>query len=231
MSMIEEPDRMGRSIMLWREGWQRGVVGLAASKLAEQFGRPAILLAVENGLAVGSGRSIKGFHMYRALKRCRDYMVRFGGHAQAAGLSVEVDRIESLADAFESIALEEFSGVEPSPVLEIDSEVELRDLTNGLSEWLDLLAPFGEGNPEPVVAVRGLEVLSASTVGANGNHLKLVLRKDGVTLQAMGFGLGKMLPDLGPRISAAFTPFLSTFRGRTTREWKILDAVRERNAV
>ncbi len=226
-AMIEDMDRMGHSIVLWREGWPRGVVGLAAAKLAERYSRPALLLAVENGLAVGSGRSVRGFHLYRALVRCADRLVRFGGHEQAAGLSVALDQMEFLARDFEAVAAEAMVDPSAGAALAVDVEAALGDLTPDLFHSLQRLAPFGEGNPEPSLLVRNLGVLAAATVGVDHHHLKLTLRRNGARITAMGFGLGDRLAELGPKVSAVFKPNAALYQGRTSPGWKIVDVKRE----
>ena len=215
----EDPDGR-RTIILAHPEWSRGVVGLAASKLAEEYRKPTILLALEEDRAAGSGRSIKGFNLYAALDQCRDLMIAFGGHEQAAGLSLAHDRIEDLSRLFEEIAAGQITDEDLLPSLEVEAAVCLADLEPLLSE-LAPLAPFGEGNPEPVVAVSDLAVLAASTVGKN--HLKLTLGQDGRKMEAIGFGLGDHLPELGPRVSVAVKRLVSTYRGRTTAGWQMVD--------
>lgn len=224
LHMLELEEDMGQAIVLAKEGWRRGVVGLAASKLAEKYHRPAILLAIENGLALGSGRSIKGFNLYKALEQCQDYMVRFGGHKQAAGLAVEAQLVTKLAEAFQEIAAREIDPSLQQDTLTVDAEVGIEDLDR-LPGQIQCLAPFGEGNPDPVFAVRGLDVLSAGCVGRN--HLKLRLKQNGRILDTIGFGLGHLFPELGKRVAVALQPYTNTYRGKTTQTWKVIDVNRE----
>jgi single-stranded-DNA-specific exonuclease len=226
LAMLENRETdLGMAIVLAKEGWPRGVVGLAASKLAEKFRRPAILLAIEDGLAVGSGRSVEGFNIFAALNECRDLMVRFGGHEQAAGLAVEKDRLDGLARAFENIAAREIGADDFARVLNIDAVTDLTGLTQGLVDELDGLAPFGQDNPEPTLALTGLTVHSAGVVGSG--HLKLTLGQRGQTLNTIGFNLGHLLSGLGPRVSAAVRQYDSVYRGRASRGWKIVDIKKE----
>ena len=222
--MLDQTDHARRSsIFLVKSGWQRGVVGLAAAKLTEMHQKPAILLAVENGLARGSGRSIPGFNLFAALTRCREYMVKFGGHELAAGLTVEVDKVPDLIEAFEEIASRQVCGVNLDPRLDIDAVIRLDELGAGLAGELNRLAPFGEGNPEPLLAALDLNVVSAGTVGAAGSHLKLRLSQNGRTMDFMGFGLGLRLTEIGRRLDIAIQPYPSTYQGRTQTDWKIVD--------
>ncbi len=217
----------GQAIVLAREGWHRGVLGLAASKLVELYYRPAIMLGLENGRASGSGRSIPGFNIYEALKGCSDLLLRFGGHEQAAGLSLDAALTGELARAFTSQAAARLTEADLTRKLEVEAELTLDDLNNGLAAELSRLAPFGEGNREPVFAVRGLTPLSCGVVG--GKHLKMCLGLDGRVLETIGFNLGDRLSGLGPKVAVAVQRHSSTYQGRTTLGWKVLDVKKEKN--
>lgn len=228
LALLEDKgERLGRTIVLANEGWHRGLVGLAASKLAEQYGRPTLLLSIEDGTAHGSGRSIPGFNLFAALDRCRDLLVRFGGHDQAAGLSLDLSQLPRLIQAFEDIASHEIRDDDLRPRLPIEAEVTLADLNRGLAHEIDRLAPFGEGNPEPILAVTDLKPLSSSVVG--GKHLRLRLGDNGQTLDTIGFNLGAMLTELGRQVSVAVQPHTSTYNGRTTLGWKVVDIKKGRD--
>lgn len=221
--MIEESGVTRKAIVLAKAGWPRGVVGLAASRLAEQFGLPAVLMEVDGGLARGSARSARGFNLFGALNKLRDLMIRFGGHEQAAGLTLAEDMVPRLAEALAELAAEEIDDDVPD-VLDVDGVVSLEAL-EAMRPHLPRLEPHGAGNPEPVLAVADLKVLSAGVVGRD--HLKLTLG-DGVrAVSAIGFGLGGRLPELGPRTCAALAPHMSTYRGQTTLGFKILDLKKE----
>lgn len=220
--MLEEEDQVGRHfVVLAGEGWHRGVIGIAASRIVEVTGRPAILLAIEDGKAIGSGRSIEGFNLFEALSRVSDMLDQFGGHDQAAGLRLDASRLPDLAQALEAIAAETLTEDDFEPRLEIDAFIEEDDLKQQLFDELELLAPFGNGNPEPTFGLEGLKVLSASVVGKN--HLKLRLKKGARTLDTIGFGLGEMLTDLGPEITAAVRPLTNFYRGKVDRGWQVVD--------
>ena len=214
-------------IVLAREGWRRGVVGLAASKLSERFHRPAILLVLEDSRAVGSGRSVEGFNLFRALDRCRDLLERFGGHEQAAGLAMAASQVPALAQALSDIADKEIDEEELKPVLNVDAWITLEDLSQ-LQLELPRLAPFGQGNPEPVLALKGLTTISAGCVGSN--HLKLTLGQNGRTLDTIAFNQGHLLPELGPRVLAAVQRHTSVYRGQTTQGWKVVDIKKDTGA-
>ncbi|MDY6851331.1 MAG: single-stranded-DNA-specific exonuclease RecJ [Thermodesulfobacteriota bacterium] len=225
MDLLEDQGpESAKAIVLGREGWHRGLVGVAASKIVEKYYRPAILLSLEDGRANGSGRSIPGFNLYSALDRCRDLMVRFGGHEQAAGLTLEADQVSSLARALDEIAAGELSEDDLVPSLRVEAEVTIEGLTQGLAVELGRLEPFGQGNPEPIFAVNGAAILSGGVVG--GRHLKLMLSQGGRTLDTIGFNLGHLLPDLGRHVSVALQRHASTYQGRTTLGWKAVDIIK-----
>ena len=206
LAIIEDGESFGeRSIILARDAWPRGVVGLAASKLAEKFHLPTILLSIEDGTARGSGRSVKGFNLYQALCQCADSILRFGGHEQAAGLTMEVARIPELMKSFDEVALQEISETEITESLSIEAVLSLGEL-NGLAEQLSRMAPFGQGNPEPVFVLKDMKVVSAGCVGTN--HLKLTLSQGSSIMETIGFNLGQMLPELG---AAHFRSYSASF--------------------
>lgn len=221
-ALVEEsPENGCKFFVLSHEDWHRGVVGIAASKIVETYHRPAVLLALEEGRAVGSGRSIPGFSLFNALNTCRDMLDSFGGHDHAAGLALPIENVPDLAEALERIADRDLSERDLRPTLTIEARVTLDELNQDLINQVYRLEPFGIGNPEPVLAVHGLKVLGVSTVGRN--HLKLRLQSGSEMLETIGFGLANRLPDLGPRVSVALKPLTSTFQGRTTRQWQVID--------
>ncbi|MEW6266681.1 MAG: single-stranded-DNA-specific exonuclease RecJ [Thermodesulfobacteriota bacterium] len=226
-AMIEDDLEFTKAVILAKEGWRRGVAGLAAGKLAEAFRRPIILLAVEQGLARGSARSIKGFNIYRALDECREFLVSFGGHEQAAGLAVSLEQLPELIQAFQRIAGREIGDELLVEALEIDTEAAWPEINGRLACEMAGLAPFGEGNPEPILASKGLNVVSASTAGGSGAHLRLVLSQNGLSREMIGYGLGHLLPDLGRRVSIAVRPYTSLYRGQLNHAWKLVDVKKD----
>lgn len=216
-----------RTIVLAQEGWHLGVVGLAAAKLAETYRRPTLLLTLADGLARGSGRSVPGFNLFKSLDRCRDLLLRFGGHERAVGLTLSAENLETLTATFEAIGLEETVSPDEEPVLDIETDITLDDLGGELAGELAKLAPFGEGNPEPVFACHGLRVLSAGCVGTAGRHLKLSVGQNGRTMDLIGFGLGHLLPELGRQVAVAMQRHTITSHGRILYSWKMVDVKRE----
>jgi len=195
-----------RAIVLASAGWHPGVIGIAASRLVERFHRPTILIALEGGVGRGSARSIPGLHLVEALSACRDLLLRFGGHALAAGLLVEEGAIPAFKERFLQAARLSLREEDLIPKLPVDAEVRLRELTPELARQILHLQPFGEGNPEPVFAARGAEVLVSRPVGEES--LKLALTDGSAYVEAIGFGLAdlsEVLAFTGTPVDVAFT--------------------------
>ncbi len=201
-----------RCLVLAKAGWHRGVLGIVASRLVERLGRPAMLLAIDNGLAVGSGRSLPGFHLQRALAGLGHLLEHFGGHALAAGATLATANLPQLALGLHQAAGEQLPPLGQGMPLELEAEVGLHDLGPELIPVLERLAPFGPGNPEPVLALKGVEVGQASLVGEG--HLRLEVRHNGRRLKGIGFNLGPRKPAAGSRVDLACTPRISSYGGR-----------------
>jgi len=193
-------------IVLGAEGWHQGVVGIVASRITEEFHRPVILLSIEGGLARGSARSIPAFDMNRALSACKDLLRAFGGHKQAAGLELEVKNISLFEECMNRIALETLTGDDFVPLLEIDADVEFSEITFSLTRELEILEPFGYGNPEPLLGSKGLEVVSPRIV--KDKHLKMKLRQRSQSIDAIGFAMASFFENLtgDTTVDAVFTP-------------------------
>ncbi|MHC4599145.1 MAG: single-stranded-DNA-specific exonuclease RecJ [Planctomycetota bacterium] len=213
------------AIVLEDEDWHAGVIGIVASKLVEAYGRPVVLIALDGDRGRGSARSIPSFHIHEAMKQCASTLDSFGGHAQAAGLSVPRDRLESFRDRFCQVAAEQLAVDDLAPRLEVEAEISLRDLDNSFLAEMALFHPFGKENPEPVLAVRdGVIAGVPKRVGSEGQHLSFHFRDGPVALRAIAFHFGELATVLeGARADLAFVPFINRFRGRETLELKVKD--------
>jgi single-stranded-DNA-specific exonuclease len=189
-----------RGLVLARDGWHAGVVGIVASRIVERFHRPAVLVALGEVEGKGSGRSIEGFHLHDALRACEGHLVRFGGHRHAAGVTVARANVAAFREAFEAHALAHVKDEDLVPRCRIEGWIEERDVSDRAIADLARLGPFGAGHPEPVFALRGAAA-RARTVGAGGTHLKVALGR----LDAIGFGMGDRLPLCAGAVEAAFT--------------------------
>jgi single-stranded-DNA-specific exonuclease len=185
--------RSRRAYVVWGEGWHEGVIGIVASRLVERFGRPVVLIAGEGDRWKGSGRSVPSFDLHAGLAACADRLERFGGHRAAAGLTIRGDQLEPFAAAFAAHADAELVDEDLAPVTRVDAVVPAAALTLELARELELLSPFGLGNPDVTLLVAGCEAVSASTVG-EGKHLRFRVRQHGRDAgSAIAFGLGAQL--------------------------------------
>ncbi len=203
---IEQPvtDR-DAALVFAGEGWHRGVVGIVASRVVERFHRPAFVLGIENGLAQGSGRSIPAFHLLQALEAMPDLFSKFGGHRQAAGVTLESSRVEEFRERFRAHAAGLLTPADFIPALEIDSEIDFNEIHDeSVAEILNL-APFGFGNPSPVFAARAVEVAAPPDV-RNERHVFVRLKSAGRVYRAKGWNFAERAAEFeaGARVDAAF---------------------------
>lgn len=207
-----------KSIVLASPDWHQGVVGIVASRLAERYHRPTILIAIdEEGNAKGSGRSIPGFHLLEALNACSGYLGRFGGHRYAAGVGLQAADTDGFAAAFETAALQVLGDSELVPTLDIDADVCPADVDAALVHELKRMEPFGAGNPEPVLMMRGVTVVERRIVG--DGHLKLRLSAGERIFNAIAFRQEDS-PTEGI-LDIAFFPELNIWKNTTTLQLRI----------
>jgi len=204
-----------RGLVLSSPSWHPGVVGIVASRIVERFHRPAILVGVHQGMGKGSARSIEGFHLYDAIKACSGALTRFGGHKAAAGLSIEPGRLPAFARDFEAIAFARLTEADLEPRLRIDALVSAEELDEAACAALEGLAPFGMGNAEPVLALRGQRahprVLDNKLPGEPG-HLKLSL-EGAPGLDVIGFRQAPLLSLTEGPVDMAFKVGVDEYRG------------------
>ncbi len=234
----EEARRMSRKLDLDETGaillsspeWHPGVVGIVASRIADEFYRPTALISVKDGVGKGSARSVPGFDLYHAFNECSDLLLGFGGHMYAAGFTVTEERIPMLRERLNEVALKGVGEKGFVRTMHVDGAVELEELSLDLMHEIEQLAPFGQGNPEPRLGARGLEVISSRIVG--NNHLKLQLRqKNGTAFGAIAFNRGALHGRKvreGARVAAVFTPRINTWNGKTAVELEIRDLKEEK---
>jgi len=211
----EAVQRGAKGLVLASEGWHPGVVGIVASRVVEHFHRPTILIGVYDGMGKGSARSIEGFHLYDAIKSVSGSLARFGGHRAAAGLSIEPKHLPKFRADFEAVANERLTDADLVPRLRLDAVVQPEELDEAAVAALEKLAPFGMGNPEPVLALRrqrtSPRVLDSKTPGEPG-HLKLTVEA-APRLDVIGFRLAhKASLTRGP-VDLAFKVGVDEFRG------------------
>jgi single-stranded-DNA-specific exonuclease len=212
-----------RSIVLAREGWHAGVIGVVASRLVEAYWRPTVLLTVEEDVGHGSARSIAAMNLFECLRECSGRLIGFGGHARAAGLRLRKGEIERFREEFERAAARRLSSGDLEPFVDVDAEVRLSDITRPLLDELDRLAPFGEGNREPLLAAMDVEAPSGATYIGDGRHLAFWARQNGVAFRAVAFNRGHLAPALSARraCSLLFVPRLNRWRGDAKIELEV----------
>ncbi|MFZ5470974.1 MAG: single-stranded-DNA-specific exonuclease RecJ [Myxococcota bacterium] len=220
-----EGKKGARGLVLHSEGWHPGVIGIVASRVVERYHRPTVMVAVHEGMGRGSGRSIDGFHLFDALKACEAHLAKWGGHKHAAGLSVEPSRLASFSEAFEKVAAERLSEEDLVPRCRIDAVVTPQELDERAVAGVGALAPFGQGNPEPVFAARRLVgqpriVTRKSKDGPD--HLKLTLEAAS-HLDAIGFGMADRLPLTEGPVDLAFQAAIDEWNGRRRVSLKLKD--------
>jgi single-stranded-DNA-specific exonuclease len=186
-----------RTVVLAKDGWHPGVIGIVASRIVEQFCRPTVMIAVDGELGKGSARSISNFDIYSALKGCEDLLLSYGGHRHAAGLMIKLDQIERFRERFEQIAAQNISDEDLSHRIWVDAEIMLHDITDKFVRLMNLFAPFGPQNMRPVFLSRNLNVVGSPRV-VGKNHLKFKVRQGGEVYDAIGFDLGNLLYRLNP---------------------------------
>lgn len=206
------------AIVLYNRGWHAGVTGIVASRIAEEFFRPTFVFSVEDTTAKGSVRSIPPFDVYHGLSACSDLLLSFGGHKQAAGVKLNVSHMPLFEERINTIVRDSLSEEDFIPRVEIDAEVFLLEVTNGLIKEFSVLEPLGFGNPEPLLGARELAFQNPRLVGKN--HLKMTLRQTqgkqrSLPMDAIGFSMGKYLTHLDRTASldVAFTPVINEWNG------------------
>jgi single-stranded-DNA-specific exonuclease len=185
--VTSDPDVGARTVLVVAgEGWHRGVIGIVASKLVDAFHRPAIVLSIDNGVAHGSCRSIPAFDMLAALERRPELFMRFGGHRQAAGLTIETGRIRELRAAVNDVADETLGPDDLMPRLRIDAPLSFREIAGRVPPGIAALAPFGAGNPRPVFSAERVEIIDGPRT-IKERHLKMALRQEGRVFRAIAW--------------------------------------------
>lgn len=219
------PELAAPAIVLAGEGWHQGVVGIVASRLAEKYSCPAMMISLENGQGKGSCRSFGGFNLFAALERCAHLFDAYGGHEMAAGFTIPEENIPAFRLLICQL-VSDYAGGEPmEAAIDVDAEVDDCALLSAPQvESLSALEPFGSGNPKPVLLLRGACVTSCCDVGS-GRHLKMRLRRDGVVLDAIFFSANSAACGVssGDRLDVLFTPQINEFRGSRAVQLQLCD--------
>jgi single-stranded-DNA-specific exonuclease len=218
------------ALVLAGVGWHAGVIGIVAGRLAEKYHRPVVVISLDQIGAkpgVGSARSASGLNLHEALAVCSNHLISHGGHAQAAGLKIAEPKLTAFRSDFCEHVAAEISEKGRIPEVRIDAEAPLSQLTLNTVREIEQLAPFGCGNPRPILCASGVSLAAPPRrMGSSERHLSLKLRQYSVTLRAVAFGRGEDADDLAQidrPLDIAFRPVINEFRGRRNVEMHLVD--------
>lgn len=211
-------------LVVWGEGWHHGVIGIVASKISEKYSKPCILITIEGDTAKGSGRSVPGFNLFEAMSSCPELFIKYGGHSQAAGLTLYTENLKKLDAAINDFAKSFIPPQGQKAPLFIDFELPSRFINLVTAQSLNILEPCGTGNPTPEFSIRGCTVTAARQL-SDGKHLRLTLEKEGKRIDCIGFGMGSDYNMLiaGDRIDVAGNMSLNTWNGVTKVQFVLHD--------
>lgn len=185
------------ALVLHQDHWHPGVVGIVASRMVEKYYKPSIMMATVDGVAKGSARSVSGFNIYDALKKCEETILQFGGHKYAAGVTVELAKLEEFTEAFKNAVRDLMTDELRLPEIRIDAEIAFSEITPRLVRLLNEFQPFGPGNMRPTFLARNLELSGPPRI-VGKNHLRFKVKQNGNVIDAIGFNLGHLMPKLTP---------------------------------
>jgi single-stranded-DNA-specific exonuclease len=212
------------SMVLQGEGWSKGVIGIVASRMVEQFYKPTIVFSLNDGVLTGSARSIKTFDIHEAIGACGELVEQFGGHKYAAGLSIKVENFDAFADKFEAIVRESVTADDLVPVVEYDMEMETSMITPGMMKILKQLSPFGPGNSIPVFRSNNLKANQTAKI-LKDRHLKMQVQTPNGPMDSIGFGLAEHWPYVTDAqiFHACYCIEENTYNGRTNLQLRLQD--------
>ena len=227
--MIAEQGLGRKSIVLANPDWHTGVIGIVASRIVDKFHRPTIMIntaSSENGIAQGSGRSIPSFDLLGAIRACSQHLVGFGGHEMAAGITIQTEKIDHFAAEFEAYAGQNLSADDTAAKLYIDAVAQLGDFRKETVSELQMLGPFGQGNPEPIFATKGVRLACPPRkVGSGGEHLQITITDNVATVRCIGFRFANLEKKLLEHecFNVAYQPQINTFNGNSNVEFVLTD--------
>ncbi len=226
MAMIEKDERDSDAIVLGADSWHHGVIGIVASKITEMYFKPSVLICFEGEEGKGSGRSIPGFDLHEALVKLSDNLEKYGGHEMAVGLSLKRDRFDDFKKKFEEFVKQKDIG-QIVPVIEVDKQVDLRQIDCDTIRQLDLLEPFGEANRKPIFVFKNLKIDSIRSL-SDGKHLKMTLKDENTLVDAIGFNIGHLSKEymIGDKIDIVGTLEVNSFNGRDSVQVNIKDVMK-----
>ena len=212
--------------ILAKEGWNPGVLGIVAGRLLEELGQTVIVLNLEDGRAKGSARSIEALDIFEALAPHRNLFIAFGGHAGAAGMTLEADKLDTLSEVLESYVLDKGLDATTKNNLSLDEELDLEALTIDVVKNFERLAPFGMDNQKPVFYIRDFQIENARAMGASNAHLKLKIFRGTSNFEVVAFGKGSLAAEFSQAkgLELAVTLSVNQWNGQTTLQLMMVDA-------
>jgi single-stranded-DNA-specific exonuclease len=223
---LEQADKVVQvrrySLVLAGEGWHPGVLGIVASRIVERFHRPTVVLGLDSGQAKGSARSIRGFHMVEAFRRCGHLLEKFGGHEYAGGLTIKEENLPSFVEAFDEVARAILSADALVPFLEIDAQLTFSEIGSSLMSEIEVLKPFGVGNPEPLFLSQGIEVCERKDLSVGA---RFRFKQAGRFVTGVAFDIKQDFPaHPGAIVDLVYRLSENEWNGISTVELKVLDA-------
>ena len=214
------------AIVVGGENWHHGVIGIVSSKITDLYFKPSILLCYEDDLAKGSGRSIPGFDLHKALMKCQDTIEKFGGHSMAIGITIKKENFDKFAKELEKKAKDSKID-EIIPIINIDAKIELNEINRDIVESLKLLEPFGEGNKMPIFAFKNLKIDSIRAL-SEGKHIRMTLKDGNSVINSIGFNLGYLADEfrIGDRIDVVGTLEINSFNGVDSLQINLKDVMK-----
>jgi single-stranded-DNA-specific exonuclease len=214
-----------KATILFKETWHKGVIGIIASKMVEEYHKPTIIFTESNGRIVGSARSVPGFDVYQAIAQCEDLLVNYGGHKYAAGLTLKPSNFEAFTQRFQQIVAQNIHPLQEQAMLYIDATLNLEHINAKFWQLLEQFAPFGPKNMRPVFSSKHLKDTGYSKLLKN-RHLKLVIQEEkGATMEGIAFGLGEHITDLQAQklFEMCYVIEENNFKGRTKLQLNVKD--------
>jgi len=213
-----------KSTVVFQPHWHKGVVGIVASRLIEHYYRPTVVLTQSGEYAAGSARSVPGFNLYEAVHACKEHLIGYGGHFAAAGMTIELDKIEAFRNKFEEVVSTTIPPELLMPEIVIDTEIEFRDITWSFYKIISQMEPFGPENLRPHFLVRNVTDSGYSRI-LKQEHLRFVLRQDNLTFTGIGFGMAEKFPllQLKKPIDIVFKIDENEWNGRRTLQLRMID--------
>lgn len=227
VGMIENQNlQLNSVIILAKENWHEGVIGIVASRIVEKYNKPTIMISISEGIGKGSGRSIPSFHLYDALKSVEGMLISFGGHRLAAGITIKKENIEVFKQAIQRLAIQTSNGESEIRKIDIDCEISLDDIDYELEKMIDLLSPFGFMNSKPVFLSKRLSIVGYPSL-LKEKHLRICLKENTKTFESIWFNNGKdLLKDTAmpnKRFDVAYYITKNEYAGRNVIQLQIID--------